>query len=142
MSFRPKNETAEDLANEHAAAELLCKIWDADVCKLSPMLYRVDWAFSRAGKVKAFAEFKRRSKKLDPVFIAAAKYMQLVELNRITNIPCLFIVQWPEGLWYHSVKYPSPLLNEMHMGGNSRGQNGDIEPMVHIPFAEFTEVKA
>jgi hypothetical protein len=27
------------------------------------------------------------------------------------------------------------------MGGNSRGQNGDFEPVMHIPISEFTEVK-
>lgn len=141
MGFRPMNETPEDLAAEQLAAERLCQAWDTQVCKLSPTLYRVDWVFYRGGKPKAFAEFKRRSKKLDPLLIAAAKYIQLLELNRTTGLPCFLIVEWPEGLWYHKVKHPVQLPLDLQMGGNSRGQNGDFEPVMYIPISKFIEVK-
>lgn len=141
MSFRPMNETPEDLAAEQAAAELLSRAWDVEVCKLSPSLYKIDWAFYRGGKVKAFAEYKRRSKKMNTLLLAAAKYIQLLELSRTTGVPCLLIVQWPDGLWYHKVKHPVQLPLDLRMGGNSRGQNGDFEPVVYIPVDEFIEVK-
>ena len=140
MGFRPMNETPEDLAAEKTAAELLCKAWDAEVCKLSPMLYKIDWAFYRDGKLKAFVEFKRRSKKIDPLMIAAAKYTQLLELSRITGLPCLLVVEWPDGLWYHEVEHPVQLPLDLRMGGNSRGQNGDFEPVIYIPISEFIRV--
>jgi hypothetical protein len=141
MSFRPENETQEDLAAERAAADILCRAWDAEVCKLSPMLYKVDWVFYRQGKVKAFAEFKRRNRKMDTLLLSAAKYIQLLELNRMTGIMSMLVVQWPDGLWYHEVQSPAVLPLDLRMGGNSRGQNGDYEPVIYIPVSEFIEVK-
>lgn len=141
MSFRPMNETPEHLANEESAAKSICQTWKVDIEKLSPTLYKIDWVLYRNNEPKAFAEFKRRSKKIDPLFISVAKYIQLLELNRITGLPCLLIVQWPEGLWYHNIKHPVKLPLDLQMNGNPRGQNGDFEPVINIPLSLFKEVK-
>jgi hypothetical protein len=50
----------------------------------------------------------------------------------------MVIVLWPEGLFYATLP---KLLLAPFMGGNSRGQNGDIEPVVHIPKDWFVKVR-
>lgn len=141
MAFRPKNETAEDLANENEAAEIIARVWEVEVIKLSDYLYRADWALVENGGVKAFAEFKRRSKKHDKLMISVAKYMYLLELSRCTGLPSLLIIRWPDGLWYHKITYPVLLPLDIRVGGNSRGQNGDIEPIIYIPIEQFKQIK-
>lgn len=141
MVFRPKNETAEDLANENEAADTIARVWEVEVIKLSDYLYRADWALAENGEVKAFAEFKKRSKKHSKLMISAAKYMYLLELSRMSGLPSLLIIRWPDGLWYHKIVSPALLPLDLRIGGNPRGQNGDIEPIIYIPIEQFTQIK-
>lgn len=138
MTWRPRNETAEDLSRENEAAEAIAASLGVTVHKLSEALYGVDWAFSYNGKVIAFAEFKARKKKYDTLLLSAAKYMKLIEIATSTGLPTYMVVRWDDGLWYYEIntKQHFPL----EIGGNSRGQNGDIEPVVHIPTSEFSLV--
>lgn len=142
MYFRPRNETPKDLANEEEAAQVLKEAWKVEVCKLSETLYRIDWALSRDNRVCAFAEFKTRSKKLGSLMISMAKYMHMVQIHRFTGLPTFLIVKWPDGYWYHEVAYVEQLPLDVRIGGNSRGQNGDIEPVIYIPVREFKQIKA
>ena len=138
MVWRPRNETAEDLQREEAAAKTLSEVWNVEVVKLSDALYGVDWAFGRDNKVVAFGEFKARSKKYDTLLLSFAKYTKLHNLHKVTALPVLLIVQWPDGLWYWNMTDDPP--KSISLGGNSRGQNGDIEPVVYINVSEFTQV--
>lgn len=143
MGYRPWNETPEDLANEKEAGEIISAAWNVEICKLQTQSYRVDWALSRDGKVQAFAEFKQRKRKYDPFSISAAKYIQLSELRRTTGHKTFIIVRWPDGeIGYHEVgKTPMQLPLNLDVWGNSRGQPGDIEPMISIPLSEFKTLK-
>lgn len=143
MVYRPWNETSEDLANEKEVADIISKAWNVEVCKLQPQLYRVDWALSRDGKVHAFAEFKQRKGKYDPLHISAAKYIHLAELTRTTGHKSFLIIRWPDGeIAYHEIgRIPVQLPLDLKIWGNSRGQPGDTEPMISIPLSEFKTIK-
>jgi hypothetical protein len=138
MTWRPHNETSEDLKREEAAANALSDMWQADVTKLSEALYGIDWVFSRHKEVVAFGEFKYRAKKYDTLILGLGKYMKMSEIHKMTGLPVILVVLWPDGLWYWDIaKHP---IDKIEMGGNSRGQNGDIEPVVHIPIKAFVQV--
>jgi hypothetical protein len=139
MTWRPRNETPEDLARETNAASIISRSLGVTVHKLSEALYGVDWAFSYNNKVVAFAEFKARKKKYSTLLLSAAKYMDLVRIATSTGLPTFMVVQWDDGLWYYQINKERQLTIEI--GGNSRGQNGDIEPVVHIPVEEFNPVE-
>jgi len=139
LMWRPRNETEQDLKNEAAIADLLSAKWKCDVHKLSETLYPVDWSFSRGGEVVAFGEYKRRSKKFDSALLSASKYFRMLELGRVYKLPVLLIIEWPNELGYIDL-YNVPLDLQVYIGGNSRGQNGDIEPVVYIPCNKFTQV--
>ena len=140
MAWRPRNETEQDLQNEARVAELLAQKWSCDVHKLSETLYPVDWAFSRKGVVVAYGEFKKRGKKYATALLSAAKYYRMLDFARITGLPVLLIIEWPDELAYIDLSDNNDLELEAEIGGNSRGQNGDIEPVVYIPCDKFEVV--
>lgn len=140
MVWRPRNETEEDLQNESRVGQLLAEKWECDVYKLSEVLYPVDWAFSRGSTILAYGEFKKRSKKFDTLLLSAAKYYRMLDFARLTSQPVLLIIEWPDELGYIDLAKENLDL-EAKIGGNSRGQNGDIEPVVYIPCDKFVVVK-
>ena len=138
MTWRPRNETPEDLQREEAVAKTLSEAWNVEVVKLSDTLYGIDWAFSRDKKIVAFGEFKTRSKKFNTLLLSLAKYIKLYNLHKFSGLPVLLIIQWPDGLWYWEMTDFPP--KSISLGGNSRGQNGDTEPVVYIDVSEFKQV--
>lgn len=139
MSWRPHNESAEDIAREQAAANTLSDLWNADVLKLSDTLYGLDWVFSRDNEVCAFGEFKYRTKKYDTLLLGLGKVMKMQQVHEMTGLPVLLVISWPDGLWYW--EYNKDDIHKVQVGGNFRGQNGDTEPVVHIPVDRFIRVK-
>lgn len=137
--WRPYNETEQDLQNEAAVAEMLSKRWSCDVHKLSEKIYPVDWVFSRDKVVIAYGEYKKRSKKYNTTLLSASKYYRMIELFKMAKVPVLLIVEWPEGVYYLDLSENTTNLRGF-IGGSSRGQNGDIEPVVYIPNEKFFKV--
>jgi hypothetical protein len=140
VNWRPRNETEEDLQNEGRVAQLLASKWDCEVHKLSEFLYPVDWVFSRQSDVLAYGEFKKRHKKYDTALLSAAKYYRMKDFARQTNRPVFLIIEWPDELTYVDLS-KGDLELDAKIGGNSRGQNGDIEPVVYIPSDKFVVIK-
>lgn len=135
MNWRPYNETPEDLAHEKAAAERIEAAWGVQCIKLSEALYGLDWAFFRHSKLVGWGEYKHRSQRYDTLILSAAKWLKGCTLARESGKPFTLFVEWPEGLYWFS--YIDAPVEGITMGGNDRGQNGDIEPVVHIPTATF-----
>lgn len=134
LPWRPRNETAADLTREFATAQVIEDLWQVKVVKLSERLYEVDWALFRDDHLKAWAEFKHREKRYDTLLLSSAKWMRGRWLARETGVPFLLFVQWPDGLhWCQLGDGVLPVVK----GGNSRGQNGDIEPCVLIDTSTF-----
>lgn len=125
----PANETAEDLEREDQVRQVLENAWKAKARKLRPALYGVNFAFLRDKALTAWVEIKCRDQHYDPMLIGAAKMMKLKELSAGFGVPSI-VVFATEGIWFHVVDPDRTYTVEM--GGNSRGQDGDIEPMVQI----------
>lgn len=139
--WRPRNETQEDLLTEQAAADHIEKAFQCRITKLSETLYHIDWALSREGSVKAFGEFKRRHNSVsryDTLLLSAAKFRQGVDLGAFYRVPFILFIQWDEGIFFCNCDEVS--TRELHIGGNSRGQNGDLEPCVEIPTYLFKSI--
>lgn len=138
MSWRPRNETQGDLDRELAAARKIEQRFGVEHIKLSESLYHVDWAFFRDGILAAWGEYKYRQKRYDTLYISLAKFAQMFDLSRITAVPAYLFVEWPDGLY--RVTISDMAGREITLNGNNRGQNGDKEPVIHIPAAEFTRI--
>lgn len=137
VPWRPRNETPTDLARELATAQVIEDLWQVKVVKLSERLYEIDWAFFRGDDLKAWAEFKYREKRYDTLLLSSAKWMRGRWLARESGVPFLIFIHWPDGLyWYQCGDGVLPIQK----GGNSRGQNGDIEPCVLIDTSTFKKM--
>ena len=133
---RPRNETAMNLENERAAALAIERAWDCDVINLHDPEYRLDWALARNGIGFAYAEYKHRGDNFSyrTVYLSASKYSHGIEQATNCNVSFLFFVETTNGglrfcdLTGHAVP-------RMIIGGNSRGQDGDIETCMDIPYS-------
>jgi hypothetical protein len=141
MSFRQFNESEEDLDRERNAAGIVEKEWGIDIQKLSPFLYQVDWAFFKDKHLVGFAEYKWRSCVYDPFIISYAKWFRGMELAEVADVPFYFIVEWPNGIWYYRNKRSDAHTLPIKLGGNSRGQNGDLEPCIQISMNKFKQLR-
>lgn len=134
--WRPRNETSDDLDREREAAGQVQRVRGVEVVKLSEGLYGIDWALVEGGgRLVAWGEFKARKRRYDTLLLSAAKWEHGCRLAREFGVPFVVFVRWEDGLFC----YPT---NGFHtyrpeIGGNNRGQNGDIEPCVHLPTAAF-----
>ena len=137
-TWRPRNETAEDLRHEAEVAGILESKYGISVHKLSETLYGFDWVLHKDDEVLAFAEFKQRKTKYDTLLLSAAKYECGMRYSERLKKPFVLFVRWPDGLY--SFKFHGDFVPEVKLGGNSRGQNGDIEPCVHIPVGLFNKI--
>ena len=136
--WRQRNETPEDLQHETDAAEILMAKYGIAVQKLSENQYCFDWALSKDDQLIALAEFKQRKTKYDTLLLSAAKYEAGMRYSERLKKPFVLFVRWPDGLY--SFKFPEDFAPEVNLGGNSRGQNGDIEPCVFIPVSLFIKI--
>jgi hypothetical protein len=138
-AWRPRNESAADLAHEAMARGVIEAAWRCKIVSLSPVLYRLDWALARDGKLIGFGEYKRRGADYATFLLSLAKYQGGIQTARPLCLPFLFFVETPgAGLrWVDLCEHPLPAIE---IGGNARGQNGDIEPCMMIPAAWFAPV--
>lgn len=136
--WRPRNETPEDLRHEAEAAGVLQSKFDITVQKLSETLYGFDWALCKDDELLAFAEFKQRKTKYDTLLLSAAKFEHGTRFAKRFGKPFVLFVRWPDGL--HSLKVEDEFVPEIKLGGNNRGQNGDVEPCVFIPVELFSKI--
>ena len=140
-SWRPRNETAEDLQHETEASKAIANRFGYTVTKLSEALYHIDWAISKDGEIRALGEFKKRKNSINAypdLLLSAAKWKIGWDYAELIGVPFIMFVEWKEGLFYLKAERSSPI--RYSVGGNSRGQNGDFEPLVHLNIADFIKV--
>jgi hypothetical protein len=131
-----KNETAEDLRHQNRAKHEIEIARQMTLVDLVAPLYRVDWAmFNRNDDLRGFGEYKFRKQRYDTTILGFRKWMTGVQLSEYSGVPFYLFVEWPEGL--HWFKVDNGEEFPIKLGGSSRGQHGDIEPMVHIPSGRF-----
>jgi len=140
-NWRPRNETSEDLQHEAEASKAIANRFGYTVTKLSEALYHIDWAISKDGEIRAFGEFKKRKNSIHAypdLLLSAAKWKIGWDYAELIGVPFIMFVEWQEGLFYLKAERSCPI--RYSVGGNSRGQNGDLEPLVHLKIADFIKV--
>ena len=140
-NWRPRNETEEDLRHETDAAKAVANKFGYTVTKLSEALYHIDWVISKDGEIRAVGEFKRRNNSMNAyptLLLSAAKWKSGWDYADMFGVPFILFVEWHEGLFYLKAERSSPV--SFSVGGNSRGQNGDFEPLVHLNITDFVRV--
>jgi hypothetical protein len=140
--MRPIYETDGDLEKEREIGRTLSRAWKATLHKL-PRAYNVDWMLVNAqGQAKAFVELKSRSNpstQYPTLMLSLHKWMHGKAMAKEIGGVFLVVVRWTDGLYYHrqgdcEVTYG--------IGGRTdRGDDQDVEPVVHIPTKEFKRIK-
>ena len=132
---RPLYESASDRANEQAVADVLLERWRCSAVKL-PISYELDYALTRNGTVMAWAEVKCRrvAREHYPTYmVSLRKVLAGLAMAERTNLPFLLLVQWTDALGW-----VTPAARNIQLGGrHDRGDSADVEPVIHVPIAEF-----
>jgi len=136
--WRPRNETASNLAVEEMAKAYISASWGYEITKLSETLYGLDWCLSQNKIPVAWGEFKDRGRAYPDYLLSASKYDRGVRLAKCFGIPFLLFIGVNESIIYADLCIVPVLRTEL--AGSSRGQNGDIEPCVFFSAKEFREV--
>ena len=139
--MRPTYETAADRSNERTAIDLLCRVWRCRAVKL-PRHHSADFVLlGKDGSIKAWIEIKTRNfpKNTYPTYmISVQKIADLNTLSSVSNVPAVLVVALTDAVLYHRISPPYA----MAMGGRKdRGDPLDQEPVFHIPFSSFEEIK-
>jgi hypothetical protein len=71
------------------------------------------------------------------LLLSAAKWKTGWDYADMFGVPFILFVEWHEGLFYLKTERSSVKFG---VGGNSRGQNGDFEPLVHLNITDFVRV--
>ncbi len=143
--WRARNETEGDIAREERAAQTINSQWGVHCLKLGEVKYRVDWAIFDCGDLVAWAEYKYRNvpkDKYETFMISADKWCHLRWLSEFSGAASMIFVEWADdGIFYINCGTVAPELVQYRYGGNiARSQNGDVEPIAHIPISLFAKV--
>lgn len=140
--MRNTYETEEDRRREAECRARIERIWQCSIEK-NPKFYQIDLVAVKTGRIIFFFEVKGKghySTRYPTAFIGLAKWLKLVEVNRVTGIDTfLFFPFKDDQIIYANVALVKPTYR---WGGRSRDQRDDqdLEPEVHIEIAEMKEL--
>ncbi len=142
--MRPIYENSASKEKEQAFAEKLCSVWNF-CCKKLPISYHLDYALFRKGSlcVSAWLELKCRtndSNKYDTYIISLNKVLVARRIFEVTGLPTVLAVRFQDCDKYTRLSDLSPKMlgKRIAMGGRKdRNDWQDVEPVCHIPMAEF-----
>ena len=137
-------EQAIDLAREHDIMSFVSSKWGVQYYKL-PISYRLDFILMSAENPKAFVECKHRNfvwGKYPDVMISMSKVMAAEQMLQITGLQTMFVVRATDRIFYSQLNRCVDNLNWLKFGGRTATtrDDGDIEPVYHIPVEEFSEL--
>lgn len=138
---RPMYESQQDLSKENVVAAQLGALWGCELYKM-PIRYHIDWAVTKNGEIKAFAELKIRNNPInqyETFIISLAKWITGNELSKAAGVPFVIVVKWTDGIYWH--KAGTAPVNTKMGGRFDRGDSQDFEPMIHIHIADFKREK-
>lgn len=141
---RRKYETEEDLAKETEVRNTIAEAWDIDVHKL-PASYQLDCCgINEDSDIEWFGEIKCRdntSTLYDTLLISLLKIERGLTLSRAAGIPFYIFAKFTDGkTMFH--KYDFGKTYRIAHGGRTvkTRDSADVEPVIHIPMKEFTEI--
>ena len=138
---RPLYESAEDRSAETIAVKKFIDSLDGDVDFIKlPMQYKMDFAITRGGVLTGLVEVKcRKNSKhaYSTYMISMSKLVAAAGYSSI-GINCVLLVKWTDGMGW--VKMDGNKWKVRIGGRKDRNDWQDVEPVTHIPIAEFNEV--
>jgi hypothetical protein len=152
--MRQQYESNEDRANQQEIADLIGKA-TSSTPRLVPAHYAeyCDYAFERSGEIVCFCEVKRRKMRwgqYPDVMLSVHKWMKGLEIARSTAVPWMFAVgvNGASGIEVYGLRVDPEVAmtsvwdNEIRFGGRTMQtrDNGDIEPVIHLPCREFSRI--
>jgi hypothetical protein len=144
---RPAYESNDDLRREQEAVEALEAIWGVR-CRKTPRYYEIDYCIvSPRDQVEGWVEVrcKRFPKDQHRTFYTSLKkYITLCRFAQATGLPAYILCRWEDTApMLHRIE-PANVRNcPITIGGrtvNSRGDDQDIEPVIHLPIDSFLNI--
>lgn len=135
---RRSYETEENLVKEREIADFIQSVWHMSLIK-NPKSYRIDFGVMKGGRIRGWVEVKERKINLftyPTVILSLAKWMQGRRLALETGTRFFFVIQVIDGSILCSEE--TSATRKVNYGGRrDRNDSEDIEPVVHIPIADF-----
>lgn len=132
--MRPLYETQQDLHNEGQVLARICAAWECEGTKL-PLTYKVDYALTRHGEIKAWAEIKCRNTEYPDMWVSLKKWMAGVRLSKTTGRPFVLVYCFKHKVYWKAVQDDLPVIR---IGGRTdRSDWQDVEPMAVFSLKDF-----
>jgi len=138
---RPYNETLVDRMNEETVIKQYCQALEIDEYKKNPVALSLDYSLIRGGRITAMAEVKCRpatTKNQFKTYFISFHKLQAALLFSEFGIGSVLIVRWEDVIGFCPLT--RRVVTHVAWGGNGRGQEGDKEPMAHIPISRFRDL--
>lgn len=143
---RPTYETADHLDDEEDAIQRLEACWGV-VARKTPKYYKIDYAIADyAGSVVGWVEVRGKNFNRDQFqtfYTSLEKYLSVCRFQYATGKPAWLLVKWRDGTYVYRISARDASTRKITIGGRtvvSRGDDQDIEPVIHIPVTEFTRL--
>jgi hypothetical protein len=144
---RPTYETKDHLAAEQRAIEQVEYVWGVR-CLKTPKYYKIDYTVAAPdNKVVGWAEVRGKNFerfRFNTFFTSLEKAMTLVRFEALTSKPAVVIVAWKDGVYCYRFTVNDTRTRDITWDGrttNSRGDDQDIEPVIHIPVRCFVKLE-
>lgn len=146
---RPLYESAKDRSNEQACVEEFSNRFGFSYAKL-PYYKHIDYLLynAKTKRARAWVEVKVRSHsygRFPTLLISSLKWSEGLKLSQTTGIPFWILIRWDDGLYGYTARMEDVSSGRVWLeyGGRTvlTRDEGDIEPVIHIPIGCFKKVE-
>lgn len=147
---RPLYESQQDRDNEQACIKQFCDQFGFTYAKL-PYYKHIDYLLYSAtnSRARAWVEIKVRRHnygRFPTLLLSSLKWAEGLKLSQATGIPFWILIRWENGLFGYAAKQADVDSGQVWLeyGGRTTQtrDEGDIEPVMHIPIKLFHPVRA
>lgn len=146
---RPSYESEDDLRREQEAIEALEAICGVQ-CRKTPRYYEIDYCLvNPAEEVQGWIEIRCKGFRRDAhktFYTSLKKYITLCRFSQATGFPSFILCKWQDEPAKIYQVLPDDLKRyRITVGGRtrvSRGDDQDIEPVIHIPTEKFVSLSS
>lgn len=137
-------EEQHDRDNELLAAHRVELHWGCDIAQSNTTACG-DWVLTRGGELKGYAEFRSRKTpftQYPTVFIGEHKFLGLLELGRLQNVPVFFVVQHDGELRFVELKPDQGWQVSVTSRREVRDATDVNRNVVNIPTNSFKQLRS
>lgn len=130
---------------EEGCVQRLNGAWRHELRKL-PISYRVDRAVIHGDAILAWLEIKCRTHSFatyDTLLLSMLKWSAGIEWFRVTGLPFVVVASLEDGDFYYVFRDDDEYTFVITFTGRTKNtrDDGDVEPVIHIPMGRFTRVE-